>query len=124
MLGHLEAVEGRHRYIILIMKDKINVGDLPDEMQKYVKTRTYIDATNLEERKDLELVQRKLLYSMPQTAIKDYNVELGDEYAADVPPLFRRMFTFRNYNSRIRGMRQFEEDQSVADDEANETEEV
>ena len=39
MLGHLEAVEGRHRYIILIMKDKINVGDLPDDMQKYVKTR-------------------------------------------------------------------------------------
>ena len=116
MLGHLEAVEGRHRYIILIMKDQINVGDLPDEMQKYVKTRTYIDTTNLEERKDLELVQRKLLYSMPQTAIKDNNVDLGNEYAVDVPPLFRRMFTFRNYN-RIGEVREIGEGQS---DDSNE----
>ena len=36
-LAHLEAVEGRHRFIILIMVDDIPVNDLPDEMQKYVK---------------------------------------------------------------------------------------
>ena len=123
MLGYLEAVEGRHRYIILIMKDKINVGDLPDDMQKYVKTRTYIDATNLEEMRDLELVQRKLLYSMPQTAIKDFNVGLGDENAADVPPLFRRMFTFRNHK-RIREIPENEEGESDTDGIENETKEL
>ena len=64
--GHLEAVEGRHRFLILVMVDDVNVGDLPDEMQKYVKTRTYIDA------KDMEMLRKKLLYSMPQKPIKDY----------------------------------------------------
>ena len=123
MLGHLEAVEGRHRYIILIMKDKINVGDLPDDMQKYVKTRTYIDATNLEEMRDLELVQRKLLYSMPQTAIKDFNVEVRDENPADVPPLFHRMFTFRNHK-RIREIPENEEEESDTDGRENETKEL
>ena len=123
MLGHLEAVEGRHRYIILIMRDRINVGDLPDEMQKYVKTRTYIDATNLEEMRDLELVQQKLLYSMPQTVIKDFNVGLGDENAADVAPLFRRMFTFRNYK-RIREIPKNEEEEFETDGRENETKEL
>ena len=121
MLGHLEAVQGSHRYIILIMKDKINVGDLPDEMQKYVKTRTYIDATNLEEMRDLEMVQRKLLYSMPQTTIKDFNVEVGGENAVDVPPLFRRMFTFTNHR-RIREMPENEEEQTDTSGAENETE--
>ena len=30
------------------MVDDVNVGDLPDEMQKYVKTRTYIDVKDME----------------------------------------------------------------------------
>ena len=42
------------------MVDDVNVGDLPDEMQKYVKTRTYIDM------KDMEMFRKKLLYAMPQ----------------------------------------------------------
>ena len=41
-LAHLESVEGRHRFIILIMLEDIKTEDLPDEMQKYVKTYTYI----------------------------------------------------------------------------------
>ena len=72
-LAHLEAVEGRHRFIILIMVDYIPVKDLPDEMQKYVKTHTYIDATNLNTRQDWELFRKKLRYVMPQNPIKNYH---------------------------------------------------
>ena len=98
--GQLEAVEGRHRFIILIILDDINVGDLPDEMQIYVKTHTYIDAINLNTRKDMELFRRKLLYTMPQNPIGNYVVDMNDEYNPNVPALFNRMFTYSNYNQR------------------------
>ena len=99
-LAHLEAVEGRHRFIILIMLEDINVNDLPDEMQKYVKTHTYIDATKLNTRQDWELFRKKVRYAMPQNLIKNYVVDMGNEYNPDVPPVFNRMFTYnepRNY---------------------------
>ena len=72
----------------LIMVDDINVGKRPDEMQKYVKTRTYIEV------KDLELFREKLLYTMPQVPIKDFDIEVNDEYNPDVPLLFNRMFQY------------------------------
>ena len=89
--GHLEAVEGHHRFIILIMVDDINIGDLPDDMQKYAKTRTYLEV------KDMELFRKKLLYTMPQTPIKDFDVDVNDEYNPDVPPLFNRMFKYNEH---------------------------
>ena len=99
--GHLEAVEGHHRFIILIMLDDINVGDLPDEMQKYVKTHTYIDAINLNTRKDVEMFRRKLLYTMPQNPIGNYVVDMNNEYNPHVPPLFNRMFTYNEREARL-----------------------
>ena len=73
------------------MVDDVNVGDLPDEMQKYVKTRTYIDL------KDMDMFRKKLLYSMPQKPIKDYDIEQNDDFNPDVPPLFNRMFKYREH---------------------------
>ena len=101
--GHLEAVEGRHRFIILIMLEDIDVKDLPDEMQKYVKTYTYIDATKLHNDKDLELFRKKLLYVLPKKPIREFNIERNKEgdYNYDVPPLFNRMFTYRDYATRF-----------------------
>ena len=99
-LAHLEAVEGRHRFIILIMVDDIPVKDLPDEMQKYVKTHTYIDATKLNTRQDWELFRQKLRYVMPQNPIKNYVVDMNDEYNLDVPPLFNRMFSYNEQLDR------------------------
>ena len=73
------------------MVDDVNVGDLPDVMQKYVKTRTYIDV------KDIEMFRKKLLYSMPQKPIKHYDTEQNDDFNPDVPPLFNRMFKYREH---------------------------
>ena len=99
--GHLEAVEGRHRFIILIMVDDIPVKDLPDEMQKYVKTYTYIDATKLNNDKDIELFRKKLLYVMPKKPIREFNIERNDDYNYNVPPLFNRMFRYRDHMTRF-----------------------
>ena len=82
------------------MLDEINVGDLPDEMQKYVKTHTYIDAINLNTRKDMEMFRRKLLYTMPQNPIGNYVVEMN-EYNPNVPRLFNRMFTYNQRETRL-----------------------
>ena len=73
------------------MVDDVNVGDLPDEMQKYVKTRTYIDM------KDMEMFKKKLLYIMPQKPIKDIKIDANNEYNLNVPPLFNRMFKYREH---------------------------
>ena len=99
-MAHLEAIEGRHRFIILIMVDDIPVNNLPDEMQKYVKTHTYIDATKLNTREDWELFRKKLRYVMPQNPIKNYVVDMNDEYNPDFPPLFNRMFTYNEQSDR------------------------
>ena len=100
--GHLAAVEGRHRFIVLIMLEDIDVNDLPDEMQKYVKTYTYIDATKLNNDKDLDLFKKKLLYVMPKKPIQELNIQRDEEdYNYNVPPLFNRMFKYRNYMARF-----------------------
>ena len=95
VLGNIEAVTGKYRYIILIMMDDINVGELPDEMQKYVKTFTYIDATKRRTEADMDIFRQKLLRSMPETPIKDFDVDRRDDYNPNVPPLFNRMFGYR-----------------------------
>ena len=81
------------------MLEDIDVNDLPDEMQKYVKTFTYIDGTNND--KDAELFRKKLLYVMPKKPIREFNIERNDDYNYDVPPLFNRMFKYRNHMARF-----------------------
>ena len=83
------------------MLEDINVKDLPDEIQKYVKTYTYIDATKLNNEKDLELFRKKLLYVMPKKPIREFNVERNDDYNYNVPPLFNRTFKYRDYATRF-----------------------
>ena len=100
-LAHLEAVEGRHRFIILIMLEDIDVKDLPDEMQKYVKTYTYIDGTKLDNDKEVDLFKKKLLYIMPKTPIREFNIERNEDYNYNVPPLFNRMFKYRDHMTRF-----------------------
>ena len=79
-LGHLEAIEGHPRFIIFIMVDDINVGEIFNRMQKYVKTQMYIDIEGY-----FELFRKELLYAMPHTPIKDFNVDHNDEYNPFVP---------------------------------------
>ena len=79
------------------MLEDIKTEDLPDEMQKYVKTHTYIDATKLNDEKEAELFKKKLLYVMPKKPIREFNTERNGNYNYNVPPLFNRMFTYRDH---------------------------
>ena len=83
------------------MLEDIKTEDLPDEMQRYVKTYTYIDATKLNNEKDLELFRKKLLYVLPKKPIREFNIDRTDDYNYDVPPLFNRMFTYRDHMNKF-----------------------
>ena len=45
MIADSEAVNGRKNFIIIFLKDKRNIKNLPRELKTYLKTYTYIDAT-------------------------------------------------------------------------------
>ena len=70
-LAHVETVGGREKFIIFVMVDDTKVDDLPKVMKSFVKTRTYIDATDINNQKDLDLFRKKLQYSMPQTPLNN-----------------------------------------------------
>ena len=78
------------------MVDDINTGDLPEEMRKYVKTHTYLEV------KDRELFRKKLLYAMPHPPLKEFNIERDDDYNPLVPPLFNRVFTYRERMNQLK----------------------
>ena len=100
----MEVVQGRDKYIILVMVNDIQVEDLPDSMRKYVKTKTYIDAVNIKNQKDLDIFRKKLEYSMPHTPLKDVPKDAADpdDRNPDFPALFNRINRYRGYNRRIR----------------------
>ena len=104
-MAHAELVRGRNKFIIFVMVDDIQVEDLTEVMQAFVKTRTYIDAVNIKNQKDLDLFRKKLQYAMPQMPLKDVpkpadNPEVRNP---NFPPQFNRLNQYGNYNRRRRG---------------------
>ena len=77
IMAHAETVKGRDKLIIFVMVYDIKVDDLPKVMKNFIKIRTYIDATNIKNQKDLDLFKKKLHYLMPQTPLRD--VPLADD---------------------------------------------
>ena len=102
--AHVELVKGRTKFIIFVMVDDIKVEDLPDAMRKFVETRTYIDAVNIKNQKDLDLFRKKLQYSMPQTPLKDVPLTDADpeEKNPNFPPQFNRINKYREYNRKMK----------------------
>ena len=45
MIADNEAVNGRKNFIIIVLKEKLEINKLPKELKTYMKTYTYIDAT-------------------------------------------------------------------------------
>ncbi len=46
MIADHEAVNGRKNFIIIILKDKLNMNGLRREVKTYLQMHTYIDGTN------------------------------------------------------------------------------
>ncbi len=66
-IAHQKVVEGNKHFIIVVLVEDLDLGTLPNELQSYLRTYTYIDAQNYEE--DLEKVRKKIRYSMPGTPL-------------------------------------------------------
>ena len=45
MIADAEAVDGRENFIIIVLKEKLQMKELTKELKTYMKTYTYIDAT-------------------------------------------------------------------------------
>ena len=103
-LAHVELVKGRNKFIIFVMVDDMQVEDLTEVMQAFVKTRTYIDAVNIKNQKDLDLFRKKLQYAMPQTPLRDVPKAAPDPDVRNpnFPPQFNRLNQYRNYNRKRR----------------------
>ncbi len=60
--------EGRRNYIIMVLVEKPTRNKLTPELNAYLKTFTYIDASNYEQ--DLETVRKRIRFAMPKTPLK------------------------------------------------------
>ena len=76
------------------MKDNVHHGELPDGMEKFIKTRTYLDATDLRNDENIQLFKKKLLFSMPRIPISKLKSDSTVFVGPNVPPLFRRILTY------------------------------
>ena len=45
MMADAETVNGRKNFIIIVLKEKMQISKLPKELKTYMRTYTYIDAT-------------------------------------------------------------------------------
>ncbi len=61
--AHNEMVEGRKKFLVPILIEKLEISTLPCELQMYLRTHTYIDASD--EMNDLDWLQKRIRFAMP-----------------------------------------------------------
>ena len=101
--GHVEAVQGRNKFIIMILIDDIDVNQLPDELQVYVKAKQFIDARKRQTAKDIEKIRKRLLFAMPRVPVRQLQTDRLRKM--NFIPLFHRLGKYDQYNQQ-HGMRQ------------------
>ncbi len=62
-------VEGSKQFLIVILAEDLDLDTLPNELQIYLRTYTYIDARNYEE--DLERIRKRIRFAMPGTPLEE-----------------------------------------------------
>ena len=88
------------------MVDDIQFEELPVTLKSFIKTRTYIDAINMNTQKDIDLFRNKLRYAMPEIPLKKIPREEAnpEDRNEAFPPLFNRLNRYREYNERMARM--------------------
>ena len=94
--GHVEALQGRNKFIIMILVDDVEMNQLPEEMQAYVKAKQFIDARNIKTVKDIEKVRKRLLFAMPRVPIKQLQTDRLK--GMNFMPLFHRLHNYDEYH--------------------------
>ncbi len=59
LIAHAKAMDGRKNFVIVILKEKPNLSEVPRELAAYLRTKTYIDGT-----KHWTQVTKQLRYSL------------------------------------------------------------
>ncbi len=62
-MAHQKVTEGKTGFLIPILLEDIPLGDLPRDMQMYLRTYTYIDAREY----DINTLRKKIRFAMPDT---------------------------------------------------------
>ena len=57
MIADAEAVNGRKNFIVLVLKERLQMKELTKELRTYMKTYTYIDAT-----RNIDKLMKRLRY--------------------------------------------------------------
>ena len=85
------------------MVDDIQFEELPVALRSFIKTRTYIEAINMNTQEDIDLFRNKLRYAMPEIPLKKIpKEEVNPEERNDAfPPQFNRLNCYREYNQRM-----------------------
>ena len=96
--AHVEALQGRNKFIIMILVDNIDVNQLPEEMQVYIKAKQFIDARNIQTAKDIEKVRKRLLFAMPRVPIRQLQTDRLKEM--NFMPLFHRLNNYDKHNKK------------------------
>ena len=94
--AHVEALQGRNKFIIMILVDNIEMNQLPEEMQVYVKAKQFIDARNIQTVKDIEKIRKRILFAMPRVPIRQLQTDRLKEM--NFMPLFHRLNNYDKYN--------------------------
>ncbi len=70
-IAHQKVVDrNKHKhFIIVVLAEDLDLDTLPNELQSYLRTYTYIDARNYEE--DLEKIRKRIRYAMPGTPLQE-----------------------------------------------------
>ncbi len=97
----------------MVALDDVDMEKLPPEMDLYVKMHTYLEADN-------EWFQKRLIYAMPQKPLVEMRAALNQNDGNSVemlrrrrfPPLFYRMFTYRDGRGDIP-----DDDMNIVDNE-------
>ncbi len=96
--AQINAIEGQHRFNIILTIGDIDLHDLPDETQKYVRTHPYTHIQvpeDLDQGKARQKFQRKLLYVMPHTPLNHMQGRGTDVEMEEMQPLAQRHFVDR-----------------------------
>ena len=103
--GHTESEE-KHRnfdFLIPLLLEDVLPINLPKVIQARLKAKLFIDARKLEKPKEIEMFQKRLLFSMPKVPLNKLlgvqnNAIRLKENRFQVPPLYQRVHRYDKWN--------------------------
>ena len=75
LLAYDQLVQGRKKHLIVVMVNEPYPGELPPELENYLKRYTYIEAFNCD--KDVDTIRERIRCAMPNMPLKQLKVNFS-----------------------------------------------